>query len=447
MLFFVALRLRIFHEFIGYNNKCGGETKMNKIHEHIKAFRKAQGLTQEEVAQKLFVTRQLISKWEQGKSLPDILSVEKLSNLFGVSIHELIDDESVKSITLKEAISNQKKSRILTLSIMMSVIAIVGTIIGLLLSRRYVVREEVFIERYYYITEIDNENQLYTFTSESILTMIEKRTHTFRESQIFLNITDQKGEPISISDLKVNDKIKVSHNMKGTSVSSIQVIDSAVEISLYGIFIADSSLEFDDLNDIKNTYQGVRYIEFGENGGGGNVHWQFSSNWEEYYIEHIYSFDLLINPLEVQNELRVGLVTSAGIEYVDTIDLITASSYTYKGEFEIDSSNFDEVDSINVEYRFQVTFINSFETITVYEYDKNHNLVAESVISDYGQIRLHELNDETLYAYIKTTTLHQRCDSTIYEKDVVELVFVGENRMVYTSDQYGFVSEYYYRLD
>ena len=84
---------------------------MNKIHEHIKAFRKEKGLTQEEVAKELFVTRQLISKWEQGSSLPDIESVEKLAKIFGVTINDLIDDESVKSITLKEAIKNKSKNK------------------------------------------------------------------------------------------------------------------------------------------------------------------------------------------------------------------------------------------------------------------------------------------------------------------------------------------------
>lgn len=53
--------------------------------------RKKKGLSQEDVAQKLQVSRQTISKWELDETLPDIYQAKKLANLYQLSLDELID--------------------------------------------------------------------------------------------------------------------------------------------------------------------------------------------------------------------------------------------------------------------------------------------------------------------------------------------------------------------
>lgn len=61
--------------------------------------RKSRGLTQEETAGKLGVSRQTVSKWETGETLPDIRQAKRLAVLYGVSLDELIDfDVSVREI-------------------------------------------------------------------------------------------------------------------------------------------------------------------------------------------------------------------------------------------------------------------------------------------------------------------------------------------------------------
>jgi transcriptional regulator with XRE-family HTH domain len=52
--------------------------------------RKNKGLSQETVAEKLGVSRQTISKWETGETLPDIRQAKRLSVLYGLSLDELI---------------------------------------------------------------------------------------------------------------------------------------------------------------------------------------------------------------------------------------------------------------------------------------------------------------------------------------------------------------------
>lgn len=59
----------------------------------LKDARAAAGLTQGEAAEKLYVSRQTISNWENGKTYPDIVSVVKMSDLYGISLDRLLKEE------------------------------------------------------------------------------------------------------------------------------------------------------------------------------------------------------------------------------------------------------------------------------------------------------------------------------------------------------------------
>lgn len=63
-----------------------------KFGEKIKALRLGQCLSQQELGNRLFVSRQTITKWETGKSLPDIQKLKMLSEIFGESIDNLLSD-------------------------------------------------------------------------------------------------------------------------------------------------------------------------------------------------------------------------------------------------------------------------------------------------------------------------------------------------------------------
>ena len=62
--------------------------------EKIKEIRKKFGLTQEELAEKLNVSRQAVAKWEMGNGLPDTENLKSISKLFGTSIDCLLDNET-----------------------------------------------------------------------------------------------------------------------------------------------------------------------------------------------------------------------------------------------------------------------------------------------------------------------------------------------------------------
>lgn len=75
---------------------------VTKIGENIATHRKEHGLSQEELAEKLFVSRQAVSKWERGEALPDTENLIALSNLFEVTLDELIKGVSERVQTDEE---------------------------------------------------------------------------------------------------------------------------------------------------------------------------------------------------------------------------------------------------------------------------------------------------------------------------------------------------------
>lgn len=78
-----------------------------EIGNKIMNLRKKNGLSQEELAEKIGVARQTISKWELGETSPDLKQAKELSKIFNVSLDELVDND-IKDI-LVEKTSNTER--------------------------------------------------------------------------------------------------------------------------------------------------------------------------------------------------------------------------------------------------------------------------------------------------------------------------------------------------
>lgn len=59
----------------------------------LKAGRKNSSLTQDEVAQKLYVSRQAVSSWENGHTVPDVFTLQSLATLYGLSLDDLLNSQ------------------------------------------------------------------------------------------------------------------------------------------------------------------------------------------------------------------------------------------------------------------------------------------------------------------------------------------------------------------
>lgn len=98
-----------------------------EINEKLKNARLAVQLTQEQVAENIMVSRQTISNWENGKSLPDIANVMKLSDLYQISLDELLKGDQKMKEKMEKDISIAKKNRqvILTTGILVFIVAMI----------------------------------------------------------------------------------------------------------------------------------------------------------------------------------------------------------------------------------------------------------------------------------------------------------------------------------
>lgn len=82
----------------------------------LKAKREEHGLSQDEVAKAIFVSRQTVSNWETDKTYPDVQSLLLLSQLFGVSIDELIKGDAA---AMQQAIEeDSRKMRLLSIGML-----------------------------------------------------------------------------------------------------------------------------------------------------------------------------------------------------------------------------------------------------------------------------------------------------------------------------------------
>ncbi len=80
----------------------------NKLYE----LRKQKGFSQEELANRLNVSRQTVSKWEVGDSTPDMEKLVAMSDLFGISLDELVLNKAPEPVTVAQPVKTDVYSEI-----------------------------------------------------------------------------------------------------------------------------------------------------------------------------------------------------------------------------------------------------------------------------------------------------------------------------------------------
>lgn len=79
------------------------------ISEKLFSLRKVNNLTQEELAERLDVSRQSVSKWESGQALPEVDKLLALSTVFNVTTDYLLKPSDIDELTIKTEILEKKQ--------------------------------------------------------------------------------------------------------------------------------------------------------------------------------------------------------------------------------------------------------------------------------------------------------------------------------------------------
>lgn len=74
----------------------------NKFGDRLTKMRKAKGLTQEEVGEKIGISAQAVSKWENDTTMPDPIILKRLSDIYGVTLNQIYGMEDQPTVSIKE---------------------------------------------------------------------------------------------------------------------------------------------------------------------------------------------------------------------------------------------------------------------------------------------------------------------------------------------------------
>jgi transcriptional regulator with XRE-family HTH domain len=151
----------------------------------IKKYRTEMNLSQEELAEKVYVTRQTISNWENNKNYPDIHSLLLLSSLFKISLDQLIKgDIDIMREEIKEADLQQiyRYGKVFTVLLIVTVISFVPLAIflnvyGLIISAILFIVTFVFslkVEKMKKENDVQTYKEIVAFTEGKRLDEIEK---------------------------------------------------------------------------------------------------------------------------------------------------------------------------------------------------------------------------------------------------------------------------------
>ena len=112
-----------------------------EIGQKLKDARVASGLTQEGAAEKINVSRQTISNWENEKTYPDIISVIKLSDIYSISLDDLLKGDKKMMEHLEEDTNIVKSNKRLILAIMANVFLLILFLLfnGLIVKNSYLI--------------------------------------------------------------------------------------------------------------------------------------------------------------------------------------------------------------------------------------------------------------------------------------------------------------------
>ncbi len=124
---------------LGYNFITKGSDNM-KFSDKLIKLRKSQGLSQEDLAEKLNVSRQAISRWEGGSAMPDAENILKISRIFNVTADYLLNDdyESDGDVPKIKEIKNNSTSTILFCLVMLGIMLVIIQFVSVVVLKSWV---------------------------------------------------------------------------------------------------------------------------------------------------------------------------------------------------------------------------------------------------------------------------------------------------------------------
>ena len=135
---------------------------MIEFGEQLRKAREEKGLTQQDLAEQLFVTRQSISRWERGDRYPDLITTKNISQILEVSLDDLLSGKEMTKVAEKNPVVEDKTVNNITIALYASVvIAFFIKAIEMLTS--------FFIQAFKFLTEAKTMSFFYGYNDQRII--------------------------------------------------------------------------------------------------------------------------------------------------------------------------------------------------------------------------------------------------------------------------------------
>ena len=120
---------------------------MAEFGENLKKVREEKGITQQTLADQLYVTRQTVSRWEGGSRYPDLMTAKKMAQYLEVSLDDLLSDDDMKLYVQKSAILESPVAKRLQ-TIMLTLAFMCSLVVSVSYLSDYFIQEDGFIRTY-----------------------------------------------------------------------------------------------------------------------------------------------------------------------------------------------------------------------------------------------------------------------------------------------------------
>ncbi|MBQ9960900.1 MAG: helix-turn-helix domain-containing protein [Firmicutes bacterium] len=143
-----------------------------KFGDNLRQIRKSKKMSQEQLAEKMNVTRQSVSKWENGEAYPEMNNILQLCKIFNCSIYDLVQTEMSDISSLDDEIvlnaaklNNEKQKQVKTLSNIISLIGKIGAIV-LKVAIPFIIIAMIIVP--YIINNVELQGEELVFSTENI---------------------------------------------------------------------------------------------------------------------------------------------------------------------------------------------------------------------------------------------------------------------------------------
>ncbi len=102
----------------------------------LKKLRLSKNLTQDELAKMIYINRFIVVKWEQNRDFPNIEALQRISEIFDVSIYELLSEKKLKTIEVTNNKNIKLRRKIFLLSALTSILLIICIFFNINLSSK-----------------------------------------------------------------------------------------------------------------------------------------------------------------------------------------------------------------------------------------------------------------------------------------------------------------------